>query len=213
MNEPPCLFLSGLTFDSWLVFLPAHLDWPFYLVIWPPIHPCTVFSWIDSLNWHLYRKSQTNLIKWIGSYESPIVSVSNSFLEAASPALGNDNIFSWNLQAMAIDEVTTPKSHPNYERGISNIVRKRVRDADPNKGHCLVTNHQITIGVEYCEENDERRRCMCLSTDIYSGFSSNTWHSSIALNDTVTWDGLLWIWTRYNIFCGRYSCYIGSVIG
>ena len=89
----------------------------------------------------------------------------------------------------SVTEVTNLESHPNYDRGISKMAKKNARNADPNEGHCLVTNSNNTIGVEYCHcilrriMKEEGIVCVYLLVFI---LSSNTYHSSIALNGTGT---------------------------
>lgn len=84
--------------------------------------------------------------------------------------------------------ITTPESRQNYIMGITEISKKRVRDADPNGGRCLVEN---TIhAVDYCHciprkyMNEEKIVCVYRIHLFILG--SNTYHSSIALNGPGT---------------------------
>lgn len=51
---------------------------------------------------------------------------------------------------MQSDVGTTPESRLGLEQEVSDRVKRRVRDADPNHGRCLVENVEESRAVEFC---------------------------------------------------------------
>jgi hypothetical protein len=82
------------------------------------------------------------------------------------------SVILWNPQAMAPSEEVTWATPEPYV--ITNETKEKVRDADPNKGRCLVTNFLCLRSIEYSpclpwRLSQETEIVRVLSTNIYSG--------------------------------------------